>query len=322
MADRTRDQKVIHALALVTAIVSLAPIGLGSLVTTLGAGMAFIDWPTSDGDNMLLYNFLVDLRQGRTDRFVEHSHRLAGVLIGLCSIALCVAAWKLNGSKSVRIACSLVLAGVIVQGMIGGLRVLLDRQAVAFGHSVFGCCVFVGLWMVASMTSRGWKLSTESGSGSGGLAAGLAVVYPAVCLVQYVLGGFIRHLGGMLHAHVAGAGLVLFGAVVVVLASLKIKSKAVRSRSWLVGAAVAIQIGIGLFTWVTKYGFPPVGWVAVQHSLSQVISRTTHTVAGMVVVATACSWAVTVIRINRLQVDELAGGESASLVHAGNYEVG
>ena len=312
MADRTRDQKVIHALALVTAVVSLAPIGLGSLVTTLGAGMAFIDWPTSDGDNMLLYNFLVDLREGRTNRFVEHSHRLAGVLIGLCSLVLCAAAWRLNSSKSVRIACSLVVAGVIVQGMIGGLRVLLDRQAVAFGHSVFGCCVFVSLWMVASMTSRGWKLSTESANGTGGLAAGLAIVYPTVCLVQYVLGGFIRHLGGMLHAHVVGAGLVLFGAVVVLLASLKINSKDIRSRSVLVGMAVAMQIGIGLFAWVTKYGFPPAGWVAVQHSLSQVVSRTTHTVAGMVVVATACSWAVTVNRTNRLQLKEM-GGNSGSL---------
>ncbi len=204
------------------------------------------------------------------------------------------------------------MAGLIVQGMIGGLRDLLDRQAVAFGHSVFGCCVFVSLWMVASMTSRGWKLSTESANGTGGLAAGLAIVYPTVCLVQYVLGGFIRHLGGMLHAHVVGAGLVLFGAVVVLLASLKINSKDIRSRSVLVGMAVAMQIGIGLFAWVTKYGFPPAGWVAVQHSLSQVVSRTTHTVAGMVVVATACSWAVTVNRTNRLQLKEM-GGNSGSL---------
>lgn len=260
--------------------------------------MAFVDWPTSDGDNMLLYNFLVDLREGRTNRFVEHSHRLAGMVIGIVSIALCATAWKLNCANSVRVACSLVLAGVVVQGLLGGLRVLLDRQTVAFGHSVFGCCVFVGLWMVASMTGRGWKLPQDDAV-SGRLMTGLAVAYPAVCLVQYVLGGFIRHLGGMVHAHLAGAGLVLFGALLVLCAALKTQSKPIRVRSWLVGTAVVIQIGVGLVVWVTKFGFPPAGWVAVQHSLPQVVSRTLHTVVGMVVVATAFSWAVTVVRVHR-----------------------
>lgn len=299
MAERTRDQTIIHTLAVITAIVSLAPIGLGSLVTTLGAGMAFLDWPTSDGDNMLLYNFLLDLREGRTGRFVEHSHRLGGILIGLSSIGLCLTAWMLNSSRAVRVACSLVLVSVVVQGLIGGLRVLMNETAVAFAHSVFGCCVFVALWLVASMTSPGWSLSSVSAVEPrvSGLTAGLAVAFPAVCIVQYVMGGFIRHLGAMLHSHLGGACLVLLGATLVVMTGLRSESRNVRVRSWFVGLAVVTQIGIGLFTWVAKFGFPPAGWVAVQHSLPQIISRSMHTVVGMVVVATACSWAITVIRL-------------------------
>lgn len=315
MAERTRDQKIIHVLAVLTAVVSLAPIGLGSLVTTLGAGMAFLDWPTSDGENMLLYNFLVDLREGQSDRFVEHSHRLAGALIGLCSIGLCGAAWKLKSSRAVRVACSLVLASVVVQGLIGGLRVLMNETAVAFAHSVFGCCVFVLLWIVAAATGRGWNIDPVSHSKQrvSNAASGLAVVFPVLCLIQYVMGGFIRHLGAMVHSHLGGACLVVLVACMVVAAGLRSGEPRLRLRSYLVGLAVLAQVGIGLFTWVTKFGFPPAGWVAVQHSVSQIVARSLHTVVGMVVVATAVSWASTVIRLRRASVQTPSGEVSGMM---------
>ena len=60
--------------------------------------------------------------------------------------------------------------------------------------------------------------------------------------------------------------------------------------------AVLGQISLGLGVWLTKFGFAPAGLVAVQHSLPQVVARSLHTVVGMVVVATAVSWSVTVLR--------------------------
>lgn len=280
-----------HVLAVVTAVVSLAPIGLGSLVTTLGAGMAFPDWPTSDGQGMLAYPWL----QSSGDKFVEHGHRLAGMLVGLCAVTLCGVAYFGKSSKGVRLAVATVLAGVIVQGLLGGVRVRLDRQVVAFGHSVFGCLVFVSLWMVSLVTAKGWLLERRETERSK-LLAGLAWVYPALVLVQYMFGGVIRHLGSMLHAHLAGAVLVVIAGACVVIASWRCRTGKVRKRAILVGVAVAVQILIGLAVWLTKFGFAPAGLVAVQHSLPQVVVRTVHTVVGMVVVATAVSWAVTVLR--------------------------
>ena len=58
LSGRTKQDRRVHVLAVITAVVSLAPIGLGSLVTTLGAGMAFPDWPTSDGQGMMAYPWL------------------------------------------------------------------------------------------------------------------------------------------------------------------------------------------------------------------------------------------------------------------------
>ena len=303
MAARTKQDQRVHVLAVVTALVSLAPIGLGSLVTTLGAGMAFPDWPTSDGQGMLAYPWL----QSSGDKFVEHGHRLAGMLVGFCTVGLCMVAWLGKSSSGVRYAVVLVLAGVIVQGLLGGLRVRLDRQVVAFGHSVFGCLVFVSLWMVSSATSRHWNQIDKDFVNSK-FVWGLAWAYPIVVLTQYVFGGVIRHLGSMLHAHLAGAALVFLFGCCVVISSFRMNFPKVRSRAVLVGVAVFGQILLGLGVWVTKFGFAPVGLVAVQHSMPQVVARSLHTVVGMVVVATAVSWAVTVLKSDRSAFRHLATG--------------
>lgn len=307
MAARTKQDRRVHVLAVVTAVVSLIPIGLGSLVTTLGAGMAFLDWPTSDGQGMLTYPWL----QSSGDDFVEHGHRLAGMLIGIVSIVLCCVAWVGKSSRAVCYAVSAVLVGVIVQGLLGGLRVRLDElgygHLIAFGHSVFGCLVFVSLWMVSSATSRNWK-HVDKDFVDSRFVSGLAWAYPAVVLTQYVLGGVIRHVGSMLHAHLVGAALVfLFGSCVVI-SSFRMKFRSVRSRAVLVGLAVFGQVLLGLGVWITKFGFAPSGLVAVQHSMPQVVARSLHTVVGMVVVATAVSWAVTVLKSDRSTGRNLATG--------------
>lgn len=251
MAARTEQDKRVHVLAVVTAVVSLIPIGLGSLVTTLGAGMAFLDWPTSDGQGMLTYPWL----QSSGDDFVEHGHRLGGMLIGVVAIVLCCVAWIGKSSRAVCYAVSAVLLGVIVQGLLGGLRVRLDElgfgHLIAFGHSVFGCLVFVSLWMVCSATSRNWNEVNE-GSVDSSFVSCLAWSYPVVVLTQYVFGGVIRHVGSMLHAHFVGAALVFLFGCCVVISSFRMKFRNVRSRAVMVGLAVFGQIllGLGYQVWI------------------------------------------------------------------------
>ncbi len=311
LSQRSRSDRLVHWMAVTTVLVSLAPIGLGSLVTTLGAGMAFPDWPTSDGQGMLAYPWL----SSTGDKFVEHGHRLAGMAVGLCSIGLCAAAVLTRRPKPVQFACGAVLIGVIIQGLLGGLRVRLDQQAVAFGHSVFGCLVFVSLWLVAAMTSTRWQTDAHDELGFSGRAlTALSAVYPAVCLIQYVLGGFIRHLGLMVHEHVAGAILVVLGAVCVLWLSLGSRNLRVRRASVAVAVACVVQICVGLAVWVSKFGLPDLGWVAVQHSMLQVVARTLHTVAGMCVVATAVHWGISVVRCSRLATAGRAMDNVASAV--------
>ena len=161
--------------------------------------------------------------------------------------------------------------------------------------------------MVSSATSRHWNQSEKDFVNSKFVWC-LAWAYPIVVLTQYVFGGVIRHLGSMLHAHLAGAALVFLFGCCVVISSFRMNFPKVRSRAALVGLAVFGQVLLGLGVWVTKFGFAPVGLVAVQHSMPQVVARSLHTVVGMVVVATAVSWAVTVLKSDRSAFRHLATG--------------
>ena len=272
--------------------------------------MAFPAWPTSNGQAMLAYPWL----SSSGDKFVEHGHRLAGVLIGLCSLLLAAAAWFGKSQRKIRVMTLVVLFGVIIQGLIGGLRVRLDRQTIALAHSVFGCLVFVALWLTALMTSQRWtEVARTSGRHESRVMLVLAIVYPLVCLMQYVFGGFIRHLGLLVYEHLGGAIVVSVGAILIVAVSLRSRTSAVRRAGFGVGASVMVQVAIGLAVWCTKYGFPPLGLVAVQHSMLQVVSRSFHTVAGMTVVLSGVVWGIAIFRTRPVAVCE---NESEGVVPA------
>ena len=291
MSELKSENVTVRKLAIATAVVSLLPIGMGSLVTTLGAGMAFPDWPTSDGQGMLTYP--IHLAVGH--QFVEHGHRLAGVLIGLFSIALCVVAWATHSTRGVKAGSAVVLTGVIIQGGIGGLRVLMDQKVMAYAHSVFGCCVFVALCLVVLMSGNHWRERHPTTSRESSLRI-VAFLLPGIALLQYVLGGAVRHFGAGLDFHIAGALATVVAAIAAVGISSKCGSCEIRRVARFVGMAVLCQIALGVGTWITKYGLPSIGFVAIQDSISQVVFRTVHTVAGMAVVASSFAWGMTVIR--------------------------
>jgi heme a synthase len=154
----------------------------------------------------------------------------------------------------------------------------------------------VALWVMALMTSRGWTVERSTLRDSKQIRF-LAVVYPAICLLQYTVGGFIRHLGTLLHEHLYGAVGVLVTGVWVLVVSARSGNKTLKQRGRYLGLAMLTQILIGVFVWRTKYGFPPLNMMAVQHSMMQVITRSAHTIVGMTVVVTGVLWAIQAMRI-------------------------
>ncbi|MCH2613804.1 MAG: hypothetical protein MKZ70_03805, partial [Opitutales bacterium] len=65
----------------------------GGFTTSIRAGMAFLDWPLSNG-SINPEGWLEN-----EDMMAEHSHRLLGAVMGLLSIGLCANAYITNGSQ-------------------------------------------------------------------------------------------------------------------------------------------------------------------------------------------------------------------------------
>jgi len=298
MTDIAHDRRL-HRIAVATCCCALLPITIGAVVTTMKWGMAVTGWPGSDGYGMFTYPwFTVAL-----DKFTEHGHRLAGVLIGMFAIVLAGWAWRSRPGRPVAWLALAVLAGVIVQGLLGGQRVLGNDPRFAMIHGLFGSAVFALMGVVVLVTARGWTAPARQPSRpvSPGLLL-LAVSLPLLLVVQAVLGGLVRHLGGALFEHLGFAAVVTFVTAGTAMAALR------TGESWLVGASrwllvlLAVQVLLGAAAWVTRFGLAvaSIGYVAVQNSAGQVVFRTAHAVTGMLLMLVAVNLSVRVMRLDRL----------------------
>ncbi|MSR57424.1 MAG: hypothetical protein EXS05_07110 [Planctomycetaceae bacterium] len=285
----------LHRVAVLTACVALLPIGMGALVTTRDAGMAFRDWPTSDGYGMFSYPWL----QSVGDKFLEHGHRLAGVLIGLASIALCVAAAFAERRNWVKALAVVALLAVIAQGLLGGQRVRLDARGLAFVHGSFAALVYALLASIAVVTSRRWRDAATIGSGHSLAPLQVLAIATAVCVfVQYVLGGLLRHQGLAPGEHL---GFAFIAALMVVWLALAATASGIhwfRAPAAILAVATLAQLGLGAGAWFTKFGFGD--QVAVHGSPMQVAMRTSHVLMGMLLFATTIVLAVRVCRMQWL----------------------
>jgi len=129
-------------------------IWMGGLVTTYEAGMSVPDWPTTYGSwfyplQKWLWNF--------NDLFLEHSHRTIAQIDGLVALILIVSIWRWEPRKSVRWLAVLIVIGLISQGILGGLRVVLDERVLARIHGCAAPLVFALCTTMVSLTSSAWR---------------------------------------------------------------------------------------------------------------------------------------------------------------------
>lgn len=284
----------LHRYAISTLCVAFVTVLFGSLTTTKDAGMAFPRWLYSDDHLVPLYPWLQDFGTN-WNKFLEHGHRLAGMLIGLWSIGLVALTWKWDQRRWVRLLSCAVLLGVICQGILGGSRVELNNRGLAMVHGLFAAFVISLMAAMAVVTSKGWHDSYRSRDNhqlsSWALAAVLALG------AQYALGGLIRHHGWGLFEHLFGAGvawlLVAANADVV----RRHGSSWEQRSAWLLLAFTSLQVVLGMGAWLFKYGFAPWAIVPVMNSIEQVIMRTAHSMFGIAVFASAAMHVLKVYRV-------------------------
>ncbi|RLS47044.1 MAG: hypothetical protein DWH86_01515 [Planctomycetota bacterium] len=179
----------------------LVMIVIGGLVTGYEAGLAVPDWPNSFGHNMLLY----PVSEMKGGIFYEHAHRLFGMLVGATVLAYATTVWRSGAGKYARIAVTVLLALVVTQGILGGLRVtgnvtssmnavdLSPSTALAIVHGMLGQFVFALALVSAFMVSGAWERVRVVVQGVAAMRLLSALALLAVTM-QLFLGAAMRHL--------------------------------------------------------------------------------------------------------------------------------
>jgi cytochrome c oxidase assembly protein subunit 15 len=267
-----------HRLAVATLAATFVLILFGGLVTNTGAALAVPDWPTTFGHNMFLYPW----SQMVGGVFYEHSHRLLGAVVGLLTLILAASLWP-TGSPWRALGLLAVLA-VCVQGLLGGLRVVLLKETLAIVHGCLAQGFFALIASLAFLTSSRGRMPVR---GIDGTSRALVTGAAALVYLQIVLGALLTH-AGWLDLHVVGAAAV-FIVVPIVTARLRRSGDPVAAP---IAAVVLALLGAQLLLGVGSYlaRFSPI-WIP-GGQLTMLVMPVAHRLVGSLILATTVVLAV------------------------------
>src|SRR5262249_28129237 len=197
------------------------------------------DWPTTFGYNMFLYPW----SQMVGGIFYEHSHRLIGSVVGLLTLALAALLWRRGGS--LRVLGVVAACAVVVQGLLGGMRVVLRQDVLAILHGCLAQAFFALLAVILLLTSARGRTPLTSIEPS---TRTLALAAAAIAYVQIVLGAPVTH-AGIVDLHIVGAAAV-FLIVPMVTARLRRSDDPIAAP---VATALLVLLGIQLLLGIGAY---------------------------------------------------------------------
>ena len=188
---RTTDNPWLARFALLTALATLGLVCLGGLVTSHEAGMAVPDWPNTFGYNL----FFFPISRWVGGVFYEHTHRLVASGVGLLTAILAAWLWFKDSRPWMRWLGFVAFLAVVLQGVLGGLRVVLFKDELGIFHAALGQLFFVLTCSIALFTSRWWvkaQILPVAGAGSKRLRRWFLVT-TLLIVGQLVLGATMRH---------------------------------------------------------------------------------------------------------------------------------
>src|SRR5438874_8572487 len=174
-----------------TAVVTLFLICSGGMVTSKGVGLAVPDWPTTFGYNM----FLFPASKWVGGILFEHTHRLIASAVGFLTIILAIWLWRSESRKWVRNLGVIALGAVVLQGVLGGLRVTMLKDEIGIFHACLAQA-FLGLVVVIVLvTSKFWRALSDTAVDPKKFAPikTIAIAATVAIYVQLALGATMRH---------------------------------------------------------------------------------------------------------------------------------
>lgn len=184
------SNRFLHRFACFTAAATLLLICSGGMVTSKGVGLAVPDWPTTFGYNM----FFFPVSKWVGGIFFEHTHRLIASFIGFLTIILAVWVWRAPVARWIKTLGWISLGAVVLQGVLGGLRVTLLKDEIGIFHACLAQAFFGLLVIIALATSRLWpRLAQPLATVPPRFVALFAVVITTLIYGQLGLGATMRH---------------------------------------------------------------------------------------------------------------------------------
>ena len=188
---RSTNNPWLTRFAILTAMATLGLICIGGLVTSHNVGMSVPDWPTSYGYNMFFFPF----SKWVGGIFYEHTHRLAASAVGFLTVALAVWLWLKEERRWLSWLGILALFAVILQGVLGGLRVRWMQDELGVFHAMLAQLFFVLVSAIAVFSSRRWQNAAAQNSPVYDCTRlrNLYAFATAMILSQLILGATMRH---------------------------------------------------------------------------------------------------------------------------------
>ncbi|HEX9369057.1 MAG TPA: COX15/CtaA family protein [Vicinamibacterales bacterium] len=177
-----------HRYVKLVTVFTVLLIAAGGMVTSTDSGLSVPDWPTTYGWNM----FTFPLSKWVGGIRYEHSHRLIASTVGFLTIIMAVWTWRVEPRRWVRRLAFAALGAVILQGLLGGLTVLLFLPApISIGHAALAQIFFCLTLTLAVVTSPGWTTATAPVEDP--VMSRAAAITTLLVFTQILVGATMRH---------------------------------------------------------------------------------------------------------------------------------
>ncbi|HEU5020783.1 MAG TPA: COX15/CtaA family protein [Bryobacteraceae bacterium] len=259
----------------------------GGLVTSRDAGLSVPDWPLS-------YGKLMPKMEGGI--LYEHGHRMIATMVGMFTIVSLVWIFRADRRRWLRILAVAALLAVIVQGVLGGITVLLLLPwYISSSHATLAQLFFSTTVAMALFTSRRWlagpSIVPEDAANP---LRGLSLAAPICVIGQLFLGAAARHkaIGSIYHICAAPfvTGVILWLSVRILLHYSQ--NRELRIGSVLLLSITIVQVFLGVGAFMTRVAYVD----AIQPMPLMVTFTVLHVATGALTLAASVILAILVRR--------------------------
>lgn len=166
------------------------------MVTSKNVGLAVPDWPTTFGYNM----FLFPVSKWIGGVLFEHTHRLIASTVGLLTLILACWLWRFEDRHVVKTLGLVAVAAVILQGILGGLRVTMLKDQIGIFHACLAQAFLGLIVLIAVMRTNVWRMLPENLNAISIQVSNrlyriktIAVIMTVLIYIQLALGATMRH---------------------------------------------------------------------------------------------------------------------------------